>query len=141
MPLTIGVNTYATLTDIKTFISTRPYGKILSVSDEDLTAYLVDSFDAFNLLRYKDPPIVNGIVTSWIVEAQCREVIALIFVMSDADFLNRVSLQLQGVSRFQYDRQMEEYKPRKQTAGLYDFNAFRYIRRHLLRFPSHIKVV
>lgn len=139
MCLTIGTNTYASLEDIKAFLLLHPYGTLLSVlTDDTYIRYLIASFKNFRNLKWETDPNVLTVAEDWAIEAQCFELVALYVILSDVDYLVRESLQLQGVAKFTFDKQHEEFQRKKKYGGLHSKDAFDIVKPYLLRAPNQV---
>jgi hypothetical protein len=136
--LEVGTNTYCDLDYANSFFNSRPFSFWNTLDDEGKAQYLILAYDALVRIRYQSTIDIDDL-PEWIQKAQCFEAMALFFIYSDEEFLRRQSLQLQGVSRFVWNKQTEEYKERKQIAGLYSKEAFNEIKGYVLRYPTKVQ--
>jgi hypothetical protein len=153
MPTTLIVdtNTYATLEELDDFFALRPLGAEwdLITVDANKEKYIVDAYDNLKKFNYTTEPLnattveVDGedveidVAASWMVEAQALEALTRYILLSDDDYVRRLSLQLQGIKEISQDKLNEIYeKKHRKIYTLYSRQAFEAIRPYILRFPT-----
>ncbi len=159
--LTVGTNTYATLAEAVAYMATRLGAAAWDAATADNQAKaLIGAYQALEALRWEGTPTVstqpgqwprselydvNGneyattTMPAWLIAAQCEEALALLELAADPDVTVRRGLQRQGVSRVKLAEGVEEdYKPAQPVAGLHSQEAYRLVRRYLLRAPARV---
>lgn len=145
--LTTGTNSYCTLVEANTFFESNIVNEVWNqLTETEKIKYLISAYTTLSLIKWSDdfPPLSKSTTgteltgASWIINAQCLEAFALFIIYSDDSYRTRLSLQLQGVTKFMFNKQIEEYQQPKRIAGLYSYDAYLSIKAKVFRYPTSV---